>query len=117
MSHCSSGVRLDVAEATQPVISCYPLAWVVVMYIPHGITRRRGRSPLLAVSTLCAALPVVAVIVQAETVNGQGGNSKDPRRNRQLFPPKHSLQTAVRIVFLEKNAVLLYLTNRVVVTI
>lgn len=37
--------------------------------------------------------------------------------DRLLFPPKRSLQTTVRIVFLERKAVLLYLTNRVVVTV
>jgi hypothetical protein len=52
--------------------------------------------------------PVVAVIVHIGTVNRtplvvEAVAHKDPGGNRQLFPPKHLLQTAVGIMFLEIN--------------
>jgi hypothetical protein len=72
-----AGVRPNVAEA-------------MYKYIPHGITRRMGRSPLLAVSTLCATLPVVHcpvfVISEVKTANGQGGSSEGPRRRSTVIP-------------------------------
>jgi hypothetical protein len=102
-----------IAEATQlvrfvpsidPGSGCLNTAW-------HR--EKNGQEPYHAVPALRAAfpmvrLPVVAVIVHIGTVNRRlfivkAVAHKDPGGDRQWFPPKHLLQTAIGIVFLERN--------------
>jgi hypothetical protein len=63
--------------------------------------------------------PIVAVNVQIETVNRrlpivEVVAHKDLRGDNQLFPQQHLLQTAVGIMFLERNVMMPYLTNEAV---
>jgi hypothetical protein len=63
--------------------------------------------------------PIAAVNVQIETVNRRLPTvvvvaRKDPGGDNQLFTNQHLLQTAVGIMFLERNAMIPYLTNEAV---
>jgi hypothetical protein len=64
------------------------------------------------VSTLTAVLPLVRhlVNVQTETASSmsliaEAVAHKDLEGDRQVFPPKHLLQAAAGILFLEKNMI------------
>jgi hypothetical protein len=102
-----------IAEATQLVLfvlsidlgsGCLNTAW---------LREKNAQESHQALLTLSAALPmvrrpVVAVIVHIGTVKRrilkvEAVAHKDLGGDRQLFPPKHLLQIAVGIVFLERN--------------